>query len=126
MQIKLYAIIYELIDEVKVAMAGLLPPVLKENVFGTAEVRKVFTLSKGGTVAGCLVTSGRVTKGKVRVVRRRNVLFEGILQTLRRFQDDVNEVRAGMECGIRLDNFNDFQEGDIVECYSMVEVQQTL
>jgi translation initiation factor IF-2 len=125
-QIKLYAIIYELIDEVKVAMAGLLPPVLKENVFGTAEVRKVFTLSKGGTVAGCLVTSGRVTKGKVRVVRRRNVLFEGILQTLRRFQDDVNEVRAGMECGIRLDNFNDFQEGDIVECYSMVEVQQTL
>ncbi len=125
-QIKLYAIIYELIDAVKAAMAGLLPPVLKENVFGTAEVRKLFTLSKGGTVAGCVVTSGRITKGKVRVLRRRNVLFEGILQTLRRFQDDVNEVRAGMECGIRLENFNDFQEGDIVECYNLVEVPQSL
>ncbi len=125
-QIKLYAIIYELIDQVKLAMAGLLPPVLKETVFGTAEVRKVFALSKGGNVAGCLVANGRVTKGKVRVMRRRNLLFEGILKTLRRFQDDVSEVRAGMECGIQLDGFNDFQEGDTVECYSLVEVQQVL
>jgi translation initiation factor IF-2 len=125
-QIKLYAIIYELIDQVKEAMAGLLDPLLKEVVFGVAEVRKVFALSKGGNVAGCVVTTGRIVKGKARVTRRRNLVFEGIIQTLRRFQDEVNEVRAGMECGVRLDGFDEFQVGDAVECYTVEKVPQKL
>ncbi|MHB1306114.1 MAG: translation initiation factor IF-2 [Limisphaerales bacterium] len=125
-QIKLYAIIYELIDEVKDAMAGLLDPLLKEVVFGTAQVRKVFALSKGGNVAGCVIASGRVVKGKARLVRRNSTIFEGIIFTLRRFQDEVNEVRAGMECGIRLDGFDDFQEGDTIECYNLEKIPQKL
>src|SRR5208283_4105848 len=87
-QIKLYAIIYELIDEVKAAMAGLLDPVVKETVVGTAEVRQIFELSKGMPVAGCSVTSGRVARGKVRVRRRKDIIFEGVTQSLRRFQDE--------------------------------------
>jgi translation initiation factor IF-2 len=125
-QIKLYAIIYELVDEVKEAMAGLLDPILKENVIGAAEVRKVFELSKGGKVAGCIVASGRISKGKVRVMRRKNLVYEGITQSLRRFQDEVNEVRAGMECGIRIDGFDDFQNGDMVECYTIEKVAPKL
>jgi translation initiation factor IF-2 len=125
-QIKLYAIIYELIDQVKEAMAGLLDPLLKEVVFGVAEVRKVFALSKGGNVAGCVIASGRIVRGKARVMRRKNLVFEGIIQTLRRFQDEVNEVRAGMECGIRLDGFDDFQPGDTIECYNIEKVAQKL
>jgi translation initiation factor IF-2 len=125
-QIKLYAIIYELIDEVKEAMAGLLDPIVKEIVSGAAEVRKVFTLSKGGSVAGCVVTSGRIVKGKVRVQRHKGLIFEGVTASLRRFQDEVSEVRAGVECGIRLDGFNDFQVGDIIECYTLEKVPQKL
>jgi len=125
-QIKLYAIIYELIDQVKEAMAGLLDPLLKDVVFGVAEVRRVFALSKGGHVAGCVVASGRLVKGKARVMRRRNLVHEGLIQTLRRFQDETNEVRAGMECGIRLDGFDDFQEGDTIECYTVEKVAQKL
>ncbi|MBC8003355.1 MAG: translation initiation factor IF-2 [Opitutaceae bacterium] len=116
-QIKLYAIIYELIDHVKEAMAGLLDPIIKEIVAGSAEVRKIFELSKGGSVAGCAVNSGRIVRGKVRVMRKKNLVFEGVTQSLRRFQDEVNEVRAGMECGIRIDGFNEFQIGDLIECY---------
>ena len=116
-QIKLYSIIYELIDEVKKAMAGLLPPIIKEVVVGAAEIRKVFELSKGGNVAGCMVTSGRVVRGKLRVMRKKNRIYEGVSLSLRRFQDEVNEVRAGMECGIRLDGFNEFVIGDVIECY---------
>ncbi|MCX8156114.1 MAG: translation initiation factor IF-2 [Verrucomicrobiae bacterium] len=125
-QIKLYAIIYELIDQVRDAMAGLLEPIIKETVIGAAEVRKVFTLSKGGNVAGCMVVHGRVARGKARVVRRRNVIYEGLISSLRRFQDEVNEVRAGMECGIRLDGFNEFQENDTIECYILEKVAQKL
>ena len=123
-QIKLYAIIYELIDQVKEAMAGLLDPLLKELVVGQAEVRKVFNLSKGGNVAGCAVTSGRLVRGKMRVRRRTNLIYEGVSLTLKRFQDEVNEVRTGMECGIQLDGFDDFQEGDVVECYTTEKVAQ--
>ncbi len=118
-QIKLYAIIYELIDQVKEAMAGLLEPVTKEVVLGAAEVRQIFELSKGAPVAGSMVTSGRIVKGKVRVRRRKDIIYEGIMQSLRRFQDEVNEVRAGMECGIRIEGFNDFQVGDAIECYTV-------
>jgi len=125
-QIKLYAIIYELIDEVKEAMAGLLDPLLKEVVIGSAEVRKVFELSKGAPVAGCIVNSGRIAKGKVRVRRRKEVIYEGLAQSLRRFQDEVNEVRAGMECGIRIDGFGEFQVGDLIECYSVEKIAQKL
>ena len=125
-QIKLYAIIYELIDQVKEAMAGLLDPLLKELVVGQAEVRKVFNLSKGGNVAGCAVTSGRLVRGKMRVRRRTNLIYEGVSLTLKRFQDEVNEVRTGMECGIQLDGFDDFQEGDVVECYTTEKVAQKL
>jgi len=125
-QIKLYAIIYELVDEVKEAMAGLLEPDLKETVVGAAEVRKIFELSKGGNVAGCVVAHGRIVKGKVRVMRRKNLVYEGIAQSLRRFQDEVNEVRAGMECGIRIDGFDDFQPGDLIECYTVEKVAAKL
>jgi translation initiation factor IF-2 len=125
-QIKLYAIIYELIDEVKEAMAGLLDPLVKEVVIGSADVRKIFTLSKGGNVAGCVVSSGRLVKGKMRVQRRKGLIYEGVSLSLRRFQDEVSEVRAGMECGIRLDGFNDFQVGDVIECYTLEKVPQRL
>ncbi len=125
-QIKLYAIIYELIDQVKEAMAGLLEPLLKDITVGAAEVRKVFELSKGAPVAGCMVVSGRIAKGKVRVRRRKEIIYEGIAQSLRRFQDEVNEVRAGMECGIRIEGFSDFQIGDSIECYTMEKIAQKL
>ncbi|HLZ53990.1 MAG TPA: translation initiation factor IF-2, partial [Verrucomicrobiae bacterium] len=125
-QIKLYAIIYELIDEVKEAMAGMLEPVVKENIIGSAEVRQIFELSKGTPVAGCMVASGRIVKGKVRVRRRKDVVYEGIAQSLRRFQDEVNEVRAGMECGIRIEGYSDFQTGDVIESYSVEKVAAKL
>jgi translation initiation factor IF-2 len=118
-QIKLYAIIYELIDEVKEGMSGLLEPVIKEVVTGAAEVRQIFALSKGAPVAGSMVVSGRIVKGKVRVRRRKELIYEGVTQSLRRFQDEVNEVRAGMECGIRIEGFSEFQVGDTIECYTV-------
>ncbi|HEV2456040.1 MAG TPA: translation initiation factor IF-2, partial [Verrucomicrobiae bacterium] len=125
-QIKLYAIIYELIDQVKEAMAGLLEPVSRETIIGSAEVRKVFELSKGAPVAGCMVSTGRIVRGKVRVRRRKDVIYEGVTQSLRRFQDEVNEVRAGMECGIRIEGFGDFEVGDLIECYSIEKVAAKL
>jgi len=125
-QIKLYAIIYELIDQVKEAMAGLLEPILKDVTLGVAEVRKIFQLSKGAPVAGCMVTSGRIVKGKVRIRRRKEIIYEGLTQSLRRFQDEANEVRAGMECGIRIEGFSEFQVGDFIECYTVEKVAQKL
>jgi translation initiation factor IF-2 len=125
-QIKLYAIIYELIDQVKEAMAGLLDPLVREVIIGSAEIRQVFELSKGVPVAGCMISSGRIVKGKVRVRRRKDVIYEGITQSLRRFQDEVNEVRAGMECGIRIEGYSDFQVGDAIECYSLEKVAAKL
>ena len=125
-EIRLYAIIYELIDQVKDAMAGLLDPLLKDVVVGQAEVRKIFDLSKGGRVAGCAVTTGRLVRGKMRLRRRGNLVYEGVSLTLKRFQDEVNEVRSGMECGVRLDGFDDYQEGDIIECYSVEKIAAKL
>ncbi len=125
-QIKLYAIIYELIDEVKAGMAGLLDPLSKEVIVGSAEVRQVFNLSKGVPVAGSMVTVGRIVRGKVRVRRRKDVIYEGVTQSLRRFQDEVNEVRAGMECGIRIEGFTEIAVGDVVECYTIEKVAQKL
>ncbi len=125
-QVKLYAIIYELIDEVKAAMAGLLDPLVKETIVGSAEVRQIFELSKGIPVAGCMVTAGRIVRGKVRVRRKKDVIYEGVTQSLRRFQDEVNEVRAGMECGIRVEGFGEFQIGDAIECYAIEKVAAKL
>ncbi|MBU6409277.1 MAG: translation initiation factor IF-2 [Verrucomicrobia bacterium] len=125
-QVKLYAVIYELIDEVREAMAGLLEPIIKETVVGAAEVRKIFELSKGAPVAGSIVSNGRIIRGKVRVRRRKDIIYEGVTQSLRRFQDEVNEVRAGMECGIRIEGFGDFQVGDVVECYTIEKVAAKL
>ena len=125
-QIKLYAIIYELIDQVKDSMAGLLDPDLKEVIVGSAEVRQIFELSKGVPVAGCMISNGRIVRGKVRVRRRKDVIYEGILQSLRRFQDEVNEVRAGMECGLRIEGYSEFQVGDAIECYTVEKVAAKL
>jgi translation initiation factor IF-2 len=125
-QIKLYAIIYELIDHVKEAMAGLLDPLLKEVTVGQAEVRKIFDLSKGGRVAGCYVSNGKLVRGKMRVRRRGHVVYEGVSLTLKRFQDEVNEVRSGMECGVRLEGFDEIQEADVIECYTTEKVAQKL
>jgi len=125
-QVKLYAIIYELIDQVKDSMAGLLEPDTKEIIIGSAEVRQIFELSKGVPVAGCMISSGRIIKGKARVRRRKDVIYEGILQSIRRFQDEVNEVRAGMECGIRIEGYSDFQVGDAIECYTIEKIAAKL
>jgi translation initiation factor IF-2 len=125
-QVKLYAIIYELIDQVKEAMAGLLDPDLKDVIVGSAEVRQIFELSKGIPVAGCMVSTGRIVRGKVRVRRKKDVIYEGVTQSLRRFQDEVNEVRSGMECGIRIEGFGEFQIGDAIECYATEKVAAKL
>ena len=125
-QIKLFSIIYELIDQVKEAMAGLLEPENRESVIGHAEVKKVFELTKG-LVAGCAVTDGRISRtARARVLRGRTPIYDGGLATLRRFQDDVKEVRSGLECGIKLGDFNDYEPGDIIECYTLEKVAQKL
>ncbi|MHA3773975.1 translation initiation factor IF-2 [Verrucomicrobiota bacterium sgz303538] len=125
-QIKLYSIIYELIDQVKEAMAGMLDPETREAVIGHAEVKRVFDLTKG-LVAGCMVTDGRIARSaRARVLRERQPIYDGGLATLRRFQDDVKEVRSGLECGIKLGDFNDYEEGDIIECYTLEKLPQKL
>ncbi len=125
-QIKLFSIIYELVDQVKEAMTGLLDPELRESPLGTALVKKVFELSKF-MVAGSQVQSGRITKsGRARVIRKKQPIYDGAVVTLKRFQEDVPEVRQGLECGIRLGNFDEYEEGDIIECYQLEKVPQTL
>ena len=125
-QIKLFSIIYELIDQVKEAMAGMLDPELRESQVGRATVKKVFDLSKY-PVAGCLVDNGRIVRnGRARVVRKNQPIYDGTIQTLKRFQDDASEVRAGMECGIRLGNFDDYLENDTIECYVLEKFPQAL
>jgi translation initiation factor IF-2 len=125
-QIKLYSIIYELIDQIKEAMAGLLEPELRETVIGHAQVKQVFELSKG-TVAGCVVSDGRIARSaRARVLRARQPIYDGGIATLRRFQDDVKEVRSGFECGIKLGDFIEYQPGDIIECYQLEKVAQKL
>src|SRR6202000_1910440 len=125
-QIKLFSIIYELIDQVKDAMVGLLDPELRESALGTAVVKQVFNLSKY-PVAGCSVQNGRVVRhARARVLRQRQPIYDGAVVTLKRFQDDAAEVRAGLECGIRLGDFNDYLVDDIIECYQLEKFQQTL
>ena len=126
-EIRYYSIIYEAIDDVRQMMTGLLQPEIKEQIVGTAQVRDVFRSSKFGVVAGCLVMEGSVKRNNpIRVLRENVVIFEGALESLRRFKDDVNEVRAGTECGIGVKNYQDVRAGDQIECYSRVEVARTL
>src|SRR6516165_9632214 len=125
-QVKLYSIIYELMDQIKDAMAGLLEPEFRETALGHAEVKQVFELSKG-IVAGCLVTDGRIARAaRARVTRKRQPVYDGGISTLRRFQDDVKEVRSGLECGIKLGDFSEYQVGDIIECYQLEAIAQKL
>ncbi len=125
-QIRLYSIIYELIDEVRDSMVGLLDPVTKEKTTGKAEIRKVFNLSKGGAVAGSYVTDGKVVRSRARLYRKENLVYEGIIASLRRFQDEVQEIGNGMECGIRIEGFSDYQEGDVIETFQLEKVTQEL
>ena len=121
--IRMHTIIYEVVDEMKKAMAGLLAPVFKEVYRGKAEIREVFRVSKVGTVAGCMVLDGQITRdSQMRITRDNIVIHTGKIGSLRRFKDDVSEVRAGMECGITLDNFSDVKQGDIIEAFVMQRV----
>jgi translation initiation factor IF-2 len=125
-EVKLYSVVYELIDQVREAMLGLLEPLSRESVIGHAEVRQVFKLSRG-RAAGSYVTDGRIhRKAHARVIRGGIPVFDGRMSTLRRFQDEVEEVKQAYECGIRLGEFNEYQEGDIIECYKLEKVPQTL
>jgi len=125
--VRYYSIIYEAIDDIRAVLTGMLAPEVKEQIVGLATVRSVFRSSKFGTVAGCMVIDGYVRRNfPIRVLRNNVVIFEGALESLKRFKDDVNEVRAGTECGIGVKNYNDVQEGDQIECYSRVEVARTL
>ena len=123
--IRTYRIIYDCIEEIEAAMKGLLDPEFKEEVLGHAEIRQTFKVSKVGTIAGCHVTDGKITRNSsVRIVRDGIVIFEGMLNSLKRFKDDAKEVSSGYECGLSVENFNDIKEGDVVEAYAMVEVKK--
>ncbi|MBR5889022.1 MAG: translation initiation factor IF-2 [Akkermansia sp.] len=125
-QVKIFSIVYELIDQVKDAMLGLLEPETRETVLGHAEIKQVFKLNKG-KAAGSFVTDGKMNRtAEARVLRDGQVVFDGKMSTLRRFQDEVEEVKAGLECGIRLADYNDYEVGDIIECYSLEKIKQTL
>jgi translation initiation factor IF-2 len=125
--VKLYTIIYEALEEVRAAMAGMLAPVEQENALGVAEVRELFTIPKVGTVAGCSVTEGMITRNaRVRVVRDSVQIYDGDIGSLRRFKDQVKEVKQGYECGIGVANFNDIKVGDLLEVYEIEQIAATL
>ncbi|MDZ7714453.1 MAG: translation initiation factor IF-2 [Rhodovibrio sp.] len=125
--IRYYSVIYNLIDDVKQALQGMLSPEAREEFIGYAEIRQVFSVTKVGKVAGCRITEGVVKRGAgVRLLRDNRVIYEGNLKTLKRFKDEVREVKDGYECGISLENWEDIQEGDVLECYEVREVQRTL
>ncbi len=125
-RVETYDIIYELADRVRDMMADMLDPDLKETKTGAAEIRQVFPQAKG-FVAGCLVTEGKITRNaSARLRRGREIVHEGKVDTLRRFKDDANEVRAGLECGVKLDDFNGYQTGDVIECYEVQKVRASL
>ncbi|ART63558.1 translation initiation factor IF-2 [Kushneria marisflavi] len=127
LDLRYYSVIYQLIDEVKLAMSGMLAPEWREDIVGVAEVRDVFRAPKIGAVAGCMVIEGNVHRNKrIRVLRENVVVYEGELESLRRFKDDVSEVRNGMECGIGVRNYNDVQVGDKIEVFDQIEVQRSL
>ncbi|WP_332774895.1 translation initiation factor IF-2 [Polaromonas sp.] len=125
--IRYYNIIYDAVDELKAAMSGMLTPDKKEEVIGTAEIRQVFKVSKIGSIAGCMVTSGLVRRtARLRLLRENVVIFTGELDSLKRFKDDAKEVKEGFECGLNIKNYNDIQEGDVLEFFEIKEVARTL
>jgi translation initiation factor IF-2 len=127
LDLRYYSVIYNLIDEVKAAMSGMLAPEYKQQIIGLAEVRDVFKSPKFGAVAGCMVTEGNIKRhNPIRVLRDNVVIYEGELESLRRFKDDVNEVRNGMECGIGVKNYNDVRIGDMIEVFEVIEVKRTI
>ncbi len=126
-EIRYYNIIYDLVDDVKKAMSGLLPPTLRETMLGNAQILEVFNISKVGKIAGCKVTDGTVERGaNVRLIRDNVVIHEGKLSQLKRFKDDVREVGAGMECGMAFENYQDMRQGDVIECYRVEQIQRSL
>lgn len=126
-EIRYYNIIYNLVDDVKAAMSGLLAPERRETFLGNAEILEVFNISKVGKVAGCRVVEGVVERGaSVRLIRDNVVIHEGKLGTLKRFKDDVKEVHAGQECGMNFENYQDMRQGDVIECFRVEEVARTL
>src|SRR5262249_54412604 len=127
--VRLHSVIYHVTDEIKKAMAGLLEPTLKEVRLGQAEVRQTFRTPKFGTIAGCMVTSGLVKRSgdtQARLLRDNVVIHEGKLGSLRRFKDDVSEVKSGFECGIGFENYNDIKEGDIIEVFTVERIAATV
>ncbi|MGK9166014.1 translation initiation factor IF-2 [Inquilinus limosus] len=126
-EIRYYSIIYNVIDDVKAALTGLLAPKMRENYIGNAEIREVFNITKVGKVAGCMVTNGIVKRGAgVRLLRDNVVIHEGTLKTLKRFKDEVREVREGYECGMAFENYDDIRAGDVIECFELVEEARAL
>ncbi|CUU22741.1 translation initiation factor IF-2 [Duffyella gerundensis] len=127
LDLRYYSVIYNLIDEVKAAMSGMLAPEYKQQIIGLAEVRDVFKSPKFGAIAGCMVTEGTIKRhNPIRVLRDNVVIYEGELESLRRFKDDVNEVRNGMECGIGVKNYNDVRPGDMIEVFEIIEIKRTI
>lgn len=125
--IKTYSIIYDAIDDIKDAMEGMLSPELKEEITGTAEIRQTFKISKVGTIAGCMVTDGKIYRNsRIRLIREGVVIYTGVLDALKRFKDDVKEVSKGYDCGIQIKNYNDIKEYDLIEAFQEVEVKKTL
>jgi translation initiation factor IF-2 len=125
--IRTYSIVYELIDDLKKAMTGLLTPDIVEKISGKAEVRNIFTVPKLGMIAGCMVSEGKVVRTNMaRLIRDGKIVFEGKLASLKRFKDDAREVAAGFECGIGIENFNDIKVGDIIEAFTKEEVAREL
>jgi len=126
-EIRYYNIIYDVVDDIKAALSGMLAPERKENVIGLVEIREVFRISKVGAVAGCMVLDGVVKRGaQVRLLRDNVVIYTGELDSLKRFKDDVREVKAGFECGLSLKNYSDIQKGDQLEVFEVVEVARML
>ena len=126
-EIRLYSVIYDAINEIKSGIEGMLAPEEKEEILGTAEVKETFKISKVGTIAGCVVKDGKILRAsKVRVIRDGIVIYTGELGSLKRFKDDVKEVLTGMDCGLNIANFNDIKVGDVVEAYQIVEIKRTL
>jgi len=126
-EIRYYSVIYDLVDDVKAVMSGLLDPTLREHFLGNAEILEVFNISKVGKIAGCRITEGKVERGaSVRLIRDDVVIHEGQLSTLKRFKDEVKEVNAGQECGMGFENYHDLKEGDIIECFTIEEIERNL
>jgi translation initiation factor IF-2 len=126
-EIRLYSVIYDCINEVKDGIEGMLEPEKKEEVIATAEVKQTFKISKVGTIAGCIIREGKMLqKSQVRLIRDGIVVYTGVLSSLQRGKDSVKEVMAGMECGMGIENFNDIKEGDIIEAFHIVEIKQKL